>query len=47
MLFLDSGGDLEAALQYGNYSSTLQHGDLLLDRLMEDIVSGRVFLIHR
>ncbi|MEP3733697.1 MAG: hypothetical protein ABJN02_17335 [Lentilitoribacter sp.] len=38
------GGNLEASLQYGNHSSTLQHSGLLLDRLMEDIVSGRVYL---
>ena len=41
------GGNLDAALQYGNHSSTLQHSDLLHDRLVEDIVSGRVLPLHR
>lgn len=41
------GGNLDAALQYGNHSSTLQHGDLLLERLIEDVASGRVLPLHR
>ncbi|MEO9458877.1 MAG: hypothetical protein ABJG56_07815, partial [Lentilitoribacter sp.] len=41
------GENLEASLQNGNHSSTLQHSGLLLDRLMEDIVNGRVLPLHR
>lgn len=44
---LIEGGNLDASLQHGNHSSTIQPSDLLLDRPMEDIVSDRVLLFHR
>lgn len=39
-------GILDAPLQHGNQSSTLQHSGSLLDILMEDIVGSRVLPLH-
>lgn len=41
------GGNIDIELQNRNRSRTSQHSILLFDRLMEDIVSGRVLPLRR
>ena len=41
------GGDLDAALIYGNHSSASPHQQTLRKRLIEDLVHGRVVVLHK
>lgn len=44
---VEKGGDLAAAMQYGNHSSAHTHYDLVWQRLIDDIRWGRVVVLHK